>query len=295
MIEDPDALMRRLRLGREEYVQRLLTMLIVDGPYPRWNTESGLSTEGVEFLRRLEAMSFGGAEPWTNPSFIDELDLPRRHVDEKGSAPDWALRDARRLWMIELKTERGSHRPAQLPAYFDLGRHHHPTHQIDLTYLTGALEKPAPAIPEGSRYAHLIWADVLPLVRGLWHGTQPAVVEQLENVLGALDQKWTAWRDTTLAQPEPSVIDPVELALQLARLTADDHQQRALEYTAGSLEELQEIRLLVSRALRESDDEPLRHVAPWLWNVASTDGKPMADAGRDVGYELRLSWGRKPV
>ena len=37
-IEDPDVLLRRLRLGREEYCQRLLTMLIIGDAYPRWNS-----------------------------------------------------------------------------------------------------------------------------------------------------------------------------------------------------------------------------------------------------------------
>ena len=40
----------------------------------------------------------------------DELELPKRHDAEKGSAPDMALRDSKRLWLIELKTEAGSHR-----------------------------------------------------------------------------------------------------------------------------------------------------------------------------------------
>ncbi|GGO26786.1 hypothetical protein [Microbispora bryophytorum] len=33
--EDPLRLLGRLRLGREEYCQRLLTMLILGGPYPK--------------------------------------------------------------------------------------------------------------------------------------------------------------------------------------------------------------------------------------------------------------------
>lgn len=38
-MEDPDELLRRLRLGREEFGQRLLTMLLLDGPYPRRNKQ----------------------------------------------------------------------------------------------------------------------------------------------------------------------------------------------------------------------------------------------------------------
>ncbi len=58
-IEDPVRLLRRLRLGREEYCQRLLTMLILGGPYPPWNTPNAPSGRGTRFLRELDALSFG--------------------------------------------------------------------------------------------------------------------------------------------------------------------------------------------------------------------------------------------
>ena len=56
---------------------------------------------------------------------------------ERGGAPDWAVLTANRLWMIELKTEPGSHRRGQLHGYFELGRHYNPDKSLDLTYLTG--------------------------------------------------------------------------------------------------------------------------------------------------------------
>lgn len=102
------------------------------------------------------------ARTWREPIFIDEVDLPRRHDLESRSAPDWALLDTDRLWIIELKSERGSHRPAQLPAYFDLARHHYPELSLDLTYLIGPLSTQQPAVPDGCRYAHLAWGDVMP-------------------------------------------------------------------------------------------------------------------------------------
>lgn len=45
-MEDPWALLRRLKLGREEFCQRLLTMLILETDYPRWNTRSTPSARG---------------------------------------------------------------------------------------------------------------------------------------------------------------------------------------------------------------------------------------------------------
>ena len=70
-------------------------------------------------------------------------------------APDWTLIFEDRIWMIELKTERGSHRANQLPHYLDLASHHYPGRSIDVTYLTGPLTKPAPALRERQRYVHL--------------------------------------------------------------------------------------------------------------------------------------------
>ena len=144
-MEDPHKLLRRLRLGREEYCQRLLTMLVLDGDYPPWNTRSTPSTAGLAFLRALDELSFGAADLPEDTVFVDELDLPRRSEDEPGCAPDYGVLTADRLWIIELKTERGSNRSGQVESYFELGRHHHPDRQTDLTYLTPGMAAVAAA------------------------------------------------------------------------------------------------------------------------------------------------------
>ena len=82
-MEDPHKLLRRLRLGREEYCQRLLTMLVLDGDYPRWNTRSTPSPAGLAFLRALDELSFGAADVPDDAAFVDELDLPQA---ERGRA-----------------------------------------------------------------------------------------------------------------------------------------------------------------------------------------------------------------
>src|SRR5690242_8758412 len=122
-METPDELLARLFLGREEYCQRLLTMLIVDDDYPRWNTRSRPSDRGMEFLSRLDVLSFGTTGDLRDADFVDELDLGKRPGDLKGSAPDWAVFTSDRLWLIELKTERGSHRDGQVPTYLATARH----------------------------------------------------------------------------------------------------------------------------------------------------------------------------
>jgi hypothetical protein len=293
-IEDPEALLARLRLGREEYVQRLLTQLILDAPYPRWNTESTPSADGLRFLAMLEELSFASAGSWDEPVYVDELDLPKRHEGEKGSAPDLALRDGKRLWLIELKTEAGSHRADQIPAYYELGRHHFPSHHLDMTYLTGPLTKPVPAVPDGCRYAHVTWDAVLPLIEEVWGDSQPVQpsVTMLREVLEGLGSGWTQWRVDRLgisAADLKATRDPVDEALELARATAADHRQRALEFRPGSLEALQQLRHDVLAAIRSTGQAGLLHVRPWLWQVTS-GGRPLTVSGNDVGYELRLSW-----
>lgn len=70
-MEDPWALLRRLKLGREEFCQRLLTMLILEADYPRWNTRSQPSARGLAFLRDLDALCFGTSELSAEAVFVD--------------------------------------------------------------------------------------------------------------------------------------------------------------------------------------------------------------------------------
>ncbi|HET6917459.1 MAG TPA: hypothetical protein VFH56_15325, partial [Acidimicrobiales bacterium] len=118
-LESPRELLGRLKLGREEYCQRLLTMLILNAPYPRWNSRSSPSVDGLAFLRNLYEMWFG-EWPGDEAVFVDEFELPSRFEDEPGGAPDYAVLWEDRLWLIELKTERASHRRGQISGYFEL-------------------------------------------------------------------------------------------------------------------------------------------------------------------------------
>ena len=298
-VEDPDDLLRRLRLGREEYCQRLLTQLILGGPYPRWNTRSRPSEEGRRFLTALDELSFGAPpRDLTDPVFVDELDLGKRPSDLQGSAPDYGVFTSGRLWIVELKTERGSHRDAQLPTYAGTARHHHPDLRIDVTYLTGPMPTYSPELEDGVGYAHLTWEDVLPLLEQVWGGgseVQRASVRRLEEVVDALGTPWASWRGQRIggAVATPPA-DPVTDAVALARLTANDREQRALDFIAGSLEELRQVGRDVLEALARIDDRTVAHVRPWLWNAATTDGRPLSAAGQEVGYELRVSRYQKP-
>jgi hypothetical protein len=279
-MEGPWRLLGRLKLGREEYCQRLLTMLILDAAYPRWNTRNTPSDRGLRFLRDLDDSSFGSSALPEDVDFVDELDLPRRDDAERGGAPDWAVFCEGRLWIIELKTEAGSHRPDQLPGYAALGAHHHPDRAIDITYLTPEMGGVRVEPPTGVRFAHLTWKDVMPFVQRVWgHGTelQRQLVDALDEAFAG-SGRWSEWRDGWLG-------DPVEAGRALAERTAEDGRQRALDHDFSSLEELQEVRL----SLRDRLVDEGSSTRPWLWNEATSGGQALTEAGSTTGYELRLS------
>lgn len=281
-VEDPWALLRRLKLGREEFCQRLLTMLILERPYPRWNTRSAPSERGLAFLRQLDALSFGSADlPDNGISFIDEFELPSRDGVEPGCAPDYAVVDESRVWIIELKTESSSHRADQVPSYFAFARHHYPDHRIDLTYLSPPHRGSALHAADGTRFAHLTWNDVLPLVDEGWgkqDGVLGRIAEALAQALDGGDGTWQAWRTTRLDAPVAS-------GAALARRTSADGRQRALDHRFGSIEELEQVRVQLRNELVSQGSDS----RPWVWRAATSGGEALTAIGAETGYELRVS------
>ncbi|SDM25262.1 hypothetical protein SAMN05421869_13917 [Nonomuraea jiangxiensis] len=299
MMEDPLHLLGRLRLGREEYCQRLLTMLIVGGPYPPWNSRSRPSPRGAWFLRSLDELSFGQSGWRTQPLFVDEFELRPRHDDEQGGAPDYAVLWADRLWMIELKTETSSHRRDQLTAYYALADHHHPGLGVDLTYLTPPFTFTPPAGQDCIRFAHVTWTQIFPLLRAVWgKGTdrEQQVLTTLLQALESIGSNWSNWRAQRVGttRDEPPTIE--DMAMALAEATARDGQQRAVDYPTADLDLLQRLRMALRQTIcTKPEQSPLRHVKAWLWNAATSGGTALSSSGRDVGFELRLSWYRKPA
>jgi hypothetical protein len=306
--ETPTQLMARLKLGREEYCQRLLTTLILNAPYPKWNSRSNPAPAGLDFLRRLYERSF--AEPWPgdNAVLVDEFELPPASDDQMGGAPDYAVLWADRLWLVELKTERASHRHSQIPGYFELAHHHYPGAKIDVLYVTPPMQAPYPATESWARYAHTTWGDLVDLIRSAWPtGTSPGHQEVIDGLLAAIDSlsiKPAAWRAAmNAAVPDaPGLLDPasstteprpkaaaLDRALAEAALTAHDGRQRAVDIEFPSLEDLLALRLSVRDALADSPHgSPLRHVLPWIWRPEST-GEALTISGRQRGLELRVS------
>lgn len=310
--ETPAELLARLKLGREEFCQRLLTTLLLHGPYPRWNTRCALAPAGVAFLRDLFIRSFGSGWPDSVPIFVDEFELPPRHDAEKGGAPDYAVLWDDRLWLIELKTEKASHRTTQIPGYFQLAHDHYPAARIDLTYVTPPMVAPFQPDPSWARYAHVTWQEVGVLIRAHWATpSDPGQQEVVDGLLGAIDSlhlKPTVWRAALAVVGEiPSTLEdaradhvtvmapPVDQAMELAAGTGQDGVQRALDFVPADLEDLLAVRLEVrERLASSSSDSPLRHVMPWIWRPEST-GVPLTPSGEAVGMELRLSRYAAPI
>ena len=296
-LPDPWDVLRGSRRGREESVQQLLTMLIVEGTYPRWNTRSQPSPRGIEFLTALYGASFDAVPPGVDV-FVDEFDLPRRHNDDVAGSPDWAVIWPDRLWMIELKTEKSSHRPEQLPRYLAQGVHHHPGIPVDLTYLTGPLDKPAPPLLDGQRYRHVTWDDVLPILRQTWTTDDPraaSYVDAVEQILSGIPDSWPMWRAERIDAPVPAraatILD--DDLLEVMNLTAEDGLQRAVDVEVGSPETLDELRVRMREFVAAAPaGSPLKRITPWRWVEASSGGQALTEAGRRVGMEVRVSAAR---
>lgn len=305
-------------LGREGWCQRLLTELILDAPYPPYNSRRRPSPRGVAFLGALDELCFGVDEvTGEDPIFVDEIDFPARHADEQGCAPDYTVFVGDRCWIIELKTEPGSHRPRQIPDYFERAHHYHPGLRVDLTYLTAGLRSRfQPDTRAWERYAHVHWARVADLIQFAWadaDAEHAVVVRALIQGIAHLHEPPRQWWRTVgydlkpLPPVEyaatadaavetasaPSVGDALEEGLALASATAADGRQRAIGLELGGLEALHELRLALRVALQaQAPAVGVGAVQPWVWSSATSGGKPMTTNGGVTGYEVRLSRSR---
>ncbi len=113
-LKDSDLLWQTTGLGREEFVQRLLSTLVFGHTRHRWSVPGTPSERGRQYLIGLAGRHFSGMS-LIEPQFVDEFELPRRHDDERSGWPDQAVIDQNTLLMIELTTEKGSTDPASSP------------------------------------------------------------------------------------------------------------------------------------------------------------------------------------
>ena len=284
--EDPDKLLR-FKFGREEYCQRMLTSLILAGPYPKWNSRNQVSVRGKAFLQALYTRAYG-TELDTRFEFVDEFNLPSVDEDTKDGAPDYAVISPDRLWVIELKTEAKSHRKGQMPYYERLAKHHYPDKYLDMLYLTSDMQRQDPTCYSKSTYAHLYWSEILDFIAETWSSSEHREERELSKAL--VRELVNLERPTKTFTEEAAIIRD---AIRLAKDVQTDGNQRAVDVTAGGLQELIDTRKRIADALARDIATP--NVRPWIWYEATSGGKPLTELGRSVGCELRLSRYKKNV
>ena len=82
---------------------------------------------------------------------------------------------------------------------------------------------------------------------------------------------------------------PIEEALRLAALTAEDGEERALDVRFGGSDALVEMRTQVRDELATLPaGDPRRFVLPWRWQQDS-GGEPLTRHGAETGLELHFS------
>lgn len=286
--EDPDALLvKKLgqELSREGYLQRMLTSLILGAPYPKWNTPHNPSPSGETFLQELHGQAY--STPLNTPiTFIDEFKLPS--VDGKDSSryPDYAVITPTRLWIIELKTEQGSHRREQLPLYARLATHHYPAHQIEITYLTGQMPRETRFPVANASFCHIFWSEVVGLINQIWENS----ANKPEQILASAISR----EINNLHLPVLQFQNTAKLirdAIALAMVVQTTGKQVGIEVKADGFEALHDLRKRIRDVLVRPE---CPNVFPWIWNAASSGGSPLTSLGEDVGYEIRLSKYKMP-
>lgn len=283
--EDPDQAMR-MKHSREEYCQRLLTSLIIAAPDPGWNKQREPSERGYDFLSRLFERTTGTPLEGA-PLLVNEFALPGKTPGTGDKSPDYGVLTGELLWIIELKTEKGSHRHDQLPDYEMLGNYHYPDHRFEMLYLTPEMERQSQDGFELCGFAHLFWQEMTDLIGDTWaespHAEEQRLCAALIRELAGLDTSPKLFRDRR---------DFVGAALKKADDVQETGKQSALEVSVSGLEELMELRAQIADALLRS--EGARNVKPWIWYADTSGGKPLSILGASTGCELRLSRYARP-
>jgi hypothetical protein len=284
--EDPDTLLK-MKLGREEYLQRMLTSLILGRSYPQWNTRNPPSPAGLSFLRDLYKQTYG--IDLSGPlEFVDEFELLSKNEKDANGAPDYGIFSPSALWIIELKTEAGSHRDGQLPLYTKLAQSSYPEHQVSITYLTGPMSRIEFFEIANAPFRHIYWEEVVDLIKRHWNKSKnkeeqllsAAVIREIKR----LDSPAHAFRkDATIIREALNAAVEVQLT----------GEQFGVEFETGGLQALHDLRLRIRDALARTKET--RDVRPWIWSVATSGGAAMTQLGSNVGYEIRLSRYNRPI
>jgi hypothetical protein len=308
----PNVISERLRLwkqGRDAYVHRILTLLFIGRSPDPWNLPCRLSANGARFLKLVDEVLFG--EEWETPEeFYWEYKLLKRPEDKEHGWPDFAALWTDRVLLIELRTEVGAHRDAQVEWYLGLGAHNYQGRAVDLIHVTPepATTGNRPPLPERARIRNCSWAELSKMIEVAWgkvpgqeaanaqvfahylqgigkvseypapvaSGGQTSRKKQLGEMLGAGEEPLddTAW----------------EQVVETVYSVADDGEERALDLPVVAQESAKELRRRIRAELDAADDlmDVAQKLELWIWHE-TMGGDAMSESGRRSGCEIRVS------
>jgi hypothetical protein len=282
------------RTSREVSVQDVLAVLIV-GRKPAWFEPCVPTPAGRRFLGALWREAFGDAQDLNVTWFVSEYALPvppewRAEIGLTYGCPDFACHADGRIFILELKTERGSYRPRQLSDYLRLARRMHPDKLIDVALLGPTTPGDRPMHDDRQRYAEFTWSSI------------PALLES-EFANEPLADTLARFLRLDLTRPEPALpttvadgpIDELiaaavahaqRIAPSVVDASPGDATERGIDVPLPSLESARTAQRAIQAALAANGLAD--RVSVWLWRPSST-GVPATEAGRDTGQELRLA------
>ena len=298
--------------SREESVQDVLARLIA-GSSCDWFRTYIPTAEGRAFLMSLWEKAFGG-QTGTPEWFVSEYDMPvpiewRGDINYTYRCVDLACGDDQQLLIVELKTERQSYRPDQIPDYLRLVRHRNPSHATDVVLLGPLRPGYTPARGDGQRYAELTWDDLLPLLSQAFPTVDRAhqlgrfvEAELLTTPSGrspslpsaaALGVQSVEPGDLAAGEADPrdethtAVAHALRMAPSVAQASARDATERGIDVAFGSEANARGAIEVIKASLSDRgwDDR----VSVWLWRSISSGGRALTEAGQDTGLELRLA------
>lgn len=309
--------------SREESIQQVLARLLV-GHSPSDFLPYSPTPAGERLARAVWETAFG--DPPERVDWVtSEYSLPvphewRAEINLSYRCPDFAFGAANRILLLELKTEWGSYKRAQVFDFLRLARRLHPDASIDLVLLEERLRGAAFETDARQRYTEMTWAQIADLMRHEMGGNEtasrlcafldaslasavaPASLRATDDAaVPAAASSASVPSATARERGEPSrpggglppLVDRIATAIDqalhiapaLAVETVTGKAERGVNVPFASQEEAREAEAAIRAALTTAGHAG---VSTWLWRTASK-GVPATPAGRAAGIELRLA------
>jgi hypothetical protein len=291
-------------------VQEVLAQLIA-GRKAAWFEPYVPTGNGERFLLGLWCAAFGNAPAGSVEWFVSEYPLPvplewRSDIGLTYGCPDLACSVTGHVFIIGLKTERGSFRARQMSDYLRLARRRHREEWTDVALLGPRRPGDSPPHDDRQRYSELTWHDAVPLIGDAFSGVQLAqqLVDFLRVDLASLDRPpalISSGRRSpadALAKAESrdgadaearvaaAVAHARRMTPSVARAVSGDRTERGVDVVFESDELARRAQGAINRALEAEDLQ--QRVTVWLWRPQS-GGRPATRAGLETGRELRLA------